>query len=238
MDVRSQSAKAAPATSPSDKPKSRWIRPYHPFLLAAFFVLSLYAANWYETPLRDVLLPLIVVLSSAALILAIARLVFPSWDKAAIATSLLLVVILGYGHLRDIGKELVPYVGEWVFNIPMYYRLIVPGVLALIFLLFLYRARLNEPRVTRVLNVISAILVATTFGSLGYSYLSNPLEQSNDTDATAAEQPIHLVQPDAPPDIYYLVFDRYAGSQTLLEDYGFDNSQFEEQLRRRGFFVA
>ena len=40
------------------------------------------------------------------------------------------------------------------------------------------------------------------------------------------------------PDIYYLVFDRYAGKRSLKEFYQFDNDEFLERLRKLGFFVA
>jgi len=40
------------------------------------------------------------------------------------------------------------------------------------------------------------------------------------------------------PDIYYLVFDRYPGGQTLSDVFGFDNSEFVDYLTDRGFSVA
>jgi hypothetical protein len=39
-------------------------------------------------------------------------------------------------------------------------------------------------------------------------------------------------------DIVYVIFDRYAGSVTLREQYGFDNTPFLDGLRDRGFYVA
>jgi hypothetical protein len=39
-------------------------------------------------------------------------------------------------------------------------------------------------------------------------------------------------------DIVYVILDRYAGSVTLSEQYGFDNGPFLDGLRERGFYVA
>lgn len=43
---------------------------------------------------------------------------------------------------------------------------------------------------------------------------------------------------DTSPDVWHLVFDRYAGLETLRQVYGFDNEPFLKQLEQRGFSVA
>jgi len=40
------------------------------------------------------------------------------------------------------------------------------------------------------------------------------------------------------PDIYYLVFDRYARQDVLAEEFGYDNQPFLDALQDRGFYVA
>ena len=40
------------------------------------------------------------------------------------------------------------------------------------------------------------------------------------------------------PDIIYVIPDRYASRATLLDEFGFDNTAFYAELRKRGFFVA
>lgn len=40
------------------------------------------------------------------------------------------------------------------------------------------------------------------------------------------------------PDIYYLIFDRYANEGVLSDVYGLDNGGFLDELERRGFYVA
>jgi hypothetical protein len=42
----------------------------------------------------------------------------------------------------------------------------------------------------------------------------------------------------AQPDIYYLVFDRYANQKVLKDTYGFDNSPFLDSLKEKGFYIA
>jgi len=40
------------------------------------------------------------------------------------------------------------------------------------------------------------------------------------------------------PDIYYLIFDRYARADVLRADYGLDTTTFLQHLRKQGFYVA
>ena len=43
---------------------------------------------------------------------------------------------------------------------------------------------------------------------------------------------------DLLPDIYYIIVDAYARNDILLDQFGFDNSEFYEFLKNRGFYVA
>lgn len=43
---------------------------------------------------------------------------------------------------------------------------------------------------------------------------------------------------EAYPDIYYMVFDRYAGPKSLKEEYNFDNNKLYNFLEKNGFYIA
>ena len=40
------------------------------------------------------------------------------------------------------------------------------------------------------------------------------------------------------PDIYYIILDDYAGIQSLKQNFNFDNTEFYDQLSKKGFFVS
>lgn len=56
-----------------------------------------------------------------------------------------------------------------------------------------------------------------------------------DEDARLSGQKL---PPGGMPDIYYLILDRYANENVLKRELGFDNSEFLDSLRAKGFFVA
>jgi len=47
-----------------------------------------------------------------------------------------------------------------------------------------------------------------------------------------------LVPPENPPDVYFFLLDSYGRSDLLSRAYGFDNSEFINELEKRDFFVA
>ena len=50
--------------------------------------------------------------------------------------------------------------------------------------------------------------------------------------------PVPISTATEKPDIYYLIFDRYARQDQLKSVYGHDNVEFLDALRQRGFFIA
>jgi hypothetical protein len=91
---------------------------------------------------------------------------------------------------------------------------------------------------TRLANVFSACLLAMSLMLMATAIGISPwIWQRGNAAADVNEVPIQLTLPDNPPYIYLLVFDRYASTATLREDFGFDNSAFLEGLRERGFQV-
>ena len=45
-------------------------------------------------------------------------------------------------------------------------------------------------------------------------------------------------EPNHYPDVYYVVFDGYGGTDSLKKDLNFDNTKFVQSLEEREFFVA
>jgi hypothetical protein len=105
--------------------------------------------------------------------------------------------------------------------------------LALAGLTFIGRGVRHLGHLTQALNAIALLLVAFNLASVG-SYVVSQAGQNIGQDPAAMSIPAV----DRKPDIYYLVFDRYAGGETLDQLYGFDNSDFLSELEQRGFAVA
>ena len=201
-------------------------------LVAAFPVLFLFAQNiTQQFSLSDLWVPLLLAIGGAALLLLVAlglaRAVGASAARAALAVSLLIGLAMTYGHVWNL-------VGE---SLRLHrYLLAVWALIAALGLVMIWRlAPASVRRVTVGLTVaIGALIVVNLVPIAGLAIRSvSVAAPAQEGDGPSAEP----ADGDA-RDIWYIVPDRYAGSDGLQEVYGFDNTPFLDALEERGFEVA
>lgn len=220
----------SPSTAGASSRATGWW--LHPFLVAAFPVLFLFAANIREQlSLQPLWVPLALVLGVAAVTLlaalGIGRLGGVGRGRAALAASLLILLALTYGHAWNLVGEVAG----------MHRVLLVGwGALALAGLVIIARLRPTAVgRLTTAVNIGAGILIAVNLvpiGDLALRTLS-----ADEAAAPDSDDPVDASSAQN-RDVWYLVFDRYAGSPALETLYAFDNSSFLDELRDRGFRVA
>ena len=199
----------------------------HPILLAAYPVLFLFANNAADQVSFDALwLPLAGAVGAAVALLAVASLIFRDVHRGGLAATLLVVAFFAFGHVWNL-------VGATIGNRQI---LLVAWVLAVVIgLVIAWRMRRETARAaTGPLNLLAAIPLVLTLVSLGDFVINRSAAGAMISSVGG------LLNSDdrAQPDIYYLVFDRYAGSPTLDKHFDFDNEPFLQELESRGFFVA
>ena len=180
----------------------------HPFLVAAFPVLFLFAQNVREQLSLDPLwTPLGIVLGATLVLLVLALLVARMLDgrpaRAALVSSLLVLLVLTYGHAWNLVGELAGL-----------HRVLLIGwaVLALTGLVVIIRLRpIAIRRLTTAVNVGAGILVLINLVPIGDLVL-----RTSSIGAPAGSRDEGDPLPGATRDVWYLVFDRYAGSPARL----------------------
>lgn len=199
----------------------------HPLLFAAYPVLFLFAANIREQVTIDIIFgPLAVVLATTVIALAVHWLLVRDPVRAGLLTSLAVVLFFSYGHAWNALAEVV--------GLPRY---LLAGWTVLAVLGIVLAARLSDAgarALTAGLTVGGAALVIINLVPI----VDFALRPAAGTNASPAVVEPGVDTPAHRPDIYYLVFDRYAAQSTLEQMYGFDNSPFLDALERRGFYVA
>jgi hypothetical protein len=209
---------------------------FHPYALATAPVVALYAGNLRATPVGDVVLPFIVVLSSAVILVLMLRLVLNA-ERAALAASLFVLPFLSSDALFQ-GTQTTYIIlgGDW-----LRYRYFLAGwgIFTIASLIWIWRTTMDTRKLTVALNLFSAMFLLLSVLSIGVSVATeHSTTRPRATTSKPAEIEIVLRPPEPPRDIYFLVFDRYADDQTLRREFGHDNATFYERLRDRGFYVA
>jgi hypothetical protein len=216
-----------PTEAPTGRAAGWWL---HPFLVAAFPVFFLFAQNIREQlSLQPLWMPLGIIMGAAAwtllAALGIGRLLGAGAARSALVASLLILLALTYGHAWNLVGELARL-----------HRVLLAAwgalaIAAIVVIAILRPAAIA--RLTTAVNVAAGALILINLVPIGQLALGG----SSGADR-AADGEIGATEPGATRDVWYLVFDRYAGSPSLQELYGFDNGPFLDELRDRGFQVA
>ena len=207
--------------------------PWHPFLLALFPVLALYAANLQEMAFSAAVRPLLVSFITAVVLYILLRLVLRSTYKAAAATTLTLLLIFSYGHVYQFIKTigaLAPLLGRHRTLGPLYFVVFILGFV------WILRTRADLRVLTQALNLLA--VTALVFPMLQIAFSSGRQAVASEPQPQPETQHLSLSQEQPPPDIYYIILDAYARDDVLRDFFQYDNSEFIQQLEAMGFYVA
>ena len=203
----------------------------HPWLLPALVVMSLGSRNVNYFTLADVLamagLTLLPVTVGFLVLLFVRR----SARHAALLTSWISLLVFYYGSLCD-GLAAIPTGGGAVLCHAVLISIGV-GVTAVIWHL---AGELKS--LSKFVSLTMAIPLVAYSAKFGMILVREPRLPQIDFANTAPDRPEAASAEDGRPDIYYIVLDSYGRSDLLQKAYDFDNSEFLEGLRQRGFYVA
>ncbi|MCF7811856.1 LTA synthase family protein [bacterium] len=207
----------------------------HPFLFAFFSIIFLYTNNISEMSAADIPAPALVVMALTFLIWLILTKILHDPARAGIITTLLLITFFFYGHIYDairytyIGDTKV---GRHRFLLPIYF---------IIFVFFLFRGLKTKhvSNLTVFFNISTISLIAMSVISFAAYQLNGRSISIQNAELESRASILKLKDnTETYPDIYYIISDGYGNAITLAKFYGFDNSEFLDQLKEKGFYIA
>jgi hypothetical protein len=211
---------------------------FHPLLFAVAPVLSLYIVNVEQILAREALELLLVTVLIVAVLWGVFGLTFRRrWDKGACLASLFAFTFFTYERLLPAAN----LAGILIKSLVWLTLLVVAGY-------FIGRSRREFYQLTALLNVFSLGWLAAIFVPWGYYTLFLTRDASIRASAYITEwnqvvnepSPLSGARPDPVtlPDIYYIVMDGYGRADVLQTWYDYDNGDFLNFLKDKGFYVA
>lgn len=210
----------------------------HPFLFAAFPVLFLFAHNIRELEFSVVIIPITFVLLFTSLLLFLSKLILRDDQKVAALLSFALVLFFSYGPFSQLTENFRLSIGKFVIG-PGRFSFITGSILFCFCAYFIIKTRKNLRDLTKVLNVVASSLVLISLISISiYKFTSWIVSRDNRGKINAKTNEVILGKTTKLPNIYYIILDGYGRTDILSELYGYNNTEFINYLKQKGFYIA
>ena len=202
-----------------------------PLLLGLYPLLYLYSINQAELTSGSLAQPLWLVALATTLLLGAARWFYKDWVKASLAVSLWWIGFFAYGQFTKLLDALLPAaLSHQKFYLPLW----LAGMVA--FFYMLKRVKKVKPKTIGTLGAVAAGLMLIPLFKIA-TYSAHPTSNTDDYLQNNESRQLLSVNKEKLPNIYYLMLDSYPRSDSLKTYFGFDNSAFDNFLKRRGFSV-
>ncbi len=224
------------------------LRVIHPLLFAVWPVLDLYARHAAEVPARDVVVPILIVSATVLVVFTVLQAII---KNAYVAGILVTCSVVPFFLYAAIAKTTAEVVGQFGYPSPdgisgnVFHSALLLALLATIAVTC--RCVVKTKRDLRPLNSIANLAASVLVLFALYRIASGEFKywSRTSTDSISDQRASDFLastevvknQPST-PDIYYLIFDRYASSSTLASAYSFDNREFLARLEGKGFYIA
>jgi len=211
---------------------------FHPLFFAAYPILALLANNLSQVRVEVALRPLAFSLAGSAALYIVLWCVLRHQVRAALITSLVVLVFFSYGHVLPIFTgEAEPAANP---TAALLLGLLFLALLALWTWLVLKKIR-NFTNINTFFNLIGFVLVAVTVLRILWWSAAPVIPVTSSTESIHSA-PLSLeatLQPPAGdlPDVYFIVLDTYTRQDALQTNFGYDNTPFLNELRDLGFVV-
>ncbi|MFN8435171.1 MAG: hypothetical protein U0V18_14195 [Anaerolineales bacterium] len=203
--------------------------PWYSIVFGAYPILALLSENKGQVEPSAIVRPLLLSLLFSAVILLIAWLVFRKIHKAAFFSVLFLLLFFTYGHVYMYFQEKFPE------NTAVQWLWVVWTILLVLAIVWVTRPKLSFETAASSLNGMILVLLIMSITQLDFNTSSGNSHRLGARNAPIQED---LVLPENPPDVYFFLLDSYGRSDLLQSAYGYDNSDFENALKERGFYIA
>jgi len=180
---------------------------------------------------KELIIPLFASISFATVSWFILKLIIKNSRKSGIITSLFLILFFSYGHIF-ISANGIEILG---FDTSTHIHFIVPFIIIFsVGTFFVLRSKRKLDNATKISNAIAITLVTITVINISIFGIDSliVIEDSEFQVVSSIENKINDY-----PDIYYIIFDGYANSNTLTNQYDFDNSNFIDYLKIQDFII-
>lgn len=206
----------------------------YPLFFAIFPLLFYYNTNRFETTISSLFFPLSLCILIYVLIYLLLHFFVKDKQKMRLLLAIFLFYFFSFTHFD---KLLSPYI-KLPDNSIISENTIIYVIYTIIFLIIgrQFLKIKDKNKASGLLIIIGAYLIMSPLLTIVPWEIGRANQTSDSKDILVDGKKI--IPKGNLPDIYYIIPDRYANDTMLSETYDFDNSQFLNFLKDKGFYVA
>lgn len=211
--------------------------PLHLIFLSIYPVLYLFSFNTNNLPITVIILPIVVALIFSGLIYLFFLFLLKDNLKTSIVSLISIGIIINHGYFHKTLEKLnIDYL---LVNHRIDILLFIFWVILILLSLYLLSVtKSNLKKTTQILNIFTFVLIMIPLFTILPSIFRPNITILDSNLETNSKLEKSLSNKKNQPDIYYFIFDRYAGEETLNNIYNYDNSNFYKFLVDQGFYIA
>lgn len=200
--------------------------------VSLFPLLFLYFQNANEAAFVEVFPPVPIVIGLATVIFTVFLLITKNAPKAAIVTSLFMMLLLNYAYLEKGVRYILSGLRYW-------------HILPIFLFVFAHIAWLICKKMQKEHANMLVLIICLVFSGLilfnGVMAMPNIIRRAS-AESIAKKEKAKTTQTVAQdtdlPNIYLLIFDEYSSVDFMRKYYNYDNSDFTDYLEKLGFNVS
>ncbi len=204
----------------------------HPFILAVFPIIFLFSQN-VNVFLEVIILLLLLIVTATFLLWILIGFLLKNNIKSGLIVSLGLVLFFSYGHSYNILRESFP-------RYPIFeMHLILLSVYMIMFIgisTYIIKKERKLNNATKIINVVAVSIIILPLIGIGQFFIMDSYSVMESEDGL--EDSNQIAKLNKFLDIYYIIPDGYPGSKSLQTILNYDNSNFQNFLIEKGFFVS
>jgi len=204
-------------------------KPFFLLLFPIFFVFHGFTVNYDSVPVDEALWLTLQYIGSGILIAGLFWLLYRDIIKASVAILSIMAFHFFFGNILDFLKDHFP---QTIFR----YRFMIPFCVFIFLLLFIWLKKIKKGLfiLTFYLNTLLVILIIVDAG-----WLISKIPAAKEQKVFRPEaEGFTICDTCQKPDIFFIIPDQYAGYSALKDVFDFDNADFENELKTRGFYIV
>ena len=202
----------------------------HPFFFGIFTTIFIFAFNIHIVKFQDLTLPFLIIIGTIVALTIPIKFVLKNSKKTAFIITISLIIFFSYGHFYDIIESQMDSLSHKIL-LPIF---LIPFLIGIIYFI---KTKRKLDSATKIVNGVGFVIILISVINIGVYFIDTEPEDTINQINNEQIVKSSMYENENFHDVYYIILDGYAGSESLKKTFEFENDEFTDFLLSKNFFV-